>query len=866
MKNDKFNEIVAAICEKRVEDAVVEQAADRVWRRVTEEYAVAAGPARLRGCADFQALIPAYLGESLAEARRLLFEDHTHHCVACRRALEEQRTGEVRTMPARPAARPMAPVWRWAMAAGVVLAAGLGTVALFSTVIRPGGPSAVVASVDGAFYRVTDQGTTLLSAGAQIGEGTDVRTARGTHAVVRLTDGSLVELNERTDLSVGRGRRGSTVHLHRGNVIVQAAKQGWRRLEVATPDCLVTVKGTIFAVSRGTKGSRVSVVEGTVKVDEQQQTTMLHAGDQVETSVNLAATPVKDEVSWSKNAAQYLALLGELSALQKKIEQIPRPGLRYQTKLAQYLPENTVIYAAIPNLGSTLAEATQMFEQRVQESAVLREWWNQVASQKLRLIVDKVRPFSEYLGDEIVVAAPLGTRGVGEPMLVAEARRPDLAQFLEQQFTAMGAGSNGPLMMIRNNLLVAAAGGGPLAEAADRIDGRAAGRFAQTPFYQRIAQAYQSGAGWLFAADLEQILLRNVTEHKTKHKTKHKALAQSGLSDVKYLVVERRDAGGKTENRAALGFAHQPQGIISWLAAPGPMGSLEFVSANASFATSFVIKNPGTLLKELIDTSQTQNADAAQMLAQFQAATGVNLEYDVAGSLGSDLTVAMDGPLVPTPFWKVVMEVYDQARLQTSIEKLVDYTSKQPEVKAGTVQLSKSQVNSRTYYALKSSKAPMEVHYTYVDSYLLAAPSDDLLTQAIQNRAVGNTLTQSASFRALLPVDGRANFSALMYQNVAAALGPLADQLKSTGGVLTPEQQKAIDALTANRVPTLIYAYSEPDRIVVATTGSLFGLNLDTLLGVTGKGGSLLPQVIMQGLRPLGIPGLERRGKRPKVK
>lgn len=876
MKNEKFNEIVAAIRQEPVDDAVVEQAAGRVWNHIADEDAAAvAGPARLRGCADFQALIPAYLGGSLAEARRLLFEDHTHHCVPCRRALEEQRTGKVRTMPARPAPRPMSPVWCWAMAAGVVLAAGLGAVALFSTLIRPSGPSAVVASVDGALYRVTDQGTMLLPAGAPIGEGADVRTARGAHAVVRLRDGSLVEMNERTDLSVERGWRGSTVRLDRGNVIVQAAKQGWRRLEVATPDCLVTVKGTIFAVSRGTKGSRVSVVQGTVKVEEQNQTAMLHPGDQLATSASLTATPVQDDVAWSRNAAQYLALLGELSALQKKIEQIPGPGLRYQARLAQYLPQNTVIYGAIPNLGSTLAEATQLFESRVQESAVLRDWWNQADSQKLREIVDKVRQFSDYLGDEIVVAAPLGAQGVGEPMLVAGVRRPDLPQFLEQQFAAMGATgakgeprlladprtasgapSKGPLMMIRNNVLVAAAALGPLAEAADRIDGRVAGGFVQTPFYQRIAQAYQNGAGWLFAADLEQILSRNVT--------KDKALARSGLSDVRYLVVERRDAGGKTENRAALGFTHQRQGIVSWLAAPGPMGSLDFVSANASFATSWVIKDPGTLLKELIDMAQAQDPNAAQALAQFQAQTGVSLENDVAGSLGSELTVAVDGPLVPTPSWKVAMEVYDQAKLQTSIERLVTYASQQPGVEAGMVQLSKSQVNGRTYYALKSSKAPMEVHYTYVDSYLLAAPNDDLLTQAIQNRSVGNTLTQSAGFRSLLPVDGRANFSALMYHNLAAALGPLADQLKSTG-VLTPEQQKSIDALTANRTPTLIYAYGEPNRIVVASTGSFFGLNLDTLLGVTGKGSSLLPQVIRQGLRPPGLPGPERRGRQPQV-
>ncbi len=98
----------------------------------------------------------------------------------------------------------------------------------------------------------------------------------------------------------------------------------------------------------------------------------------------MSSTSVADDVAWSANSAKYLALLGELAGIQKRIAELPGPGMRYQSKLADYLPENTVIFASIPNLAPMLAEANNIFEERVAQSPVLKQWWNEKETQQLR--------------------------------------------------------------------------------------------------------------------------------------------------------------------------------------------------------------------------------------------------------------------------------------------------------------------------------------------------------------------------------------------------------------------------------------------------------------------------------------------------
>jgi hypothetical protein len=227
----------------------------------------------------------------------------------------------------------------------------------------------------------------------------------------------------------------------------------------------------------------------------------------------------------------------------------------------------------------------------------------------------------------------------------------------------------------------------------------------------------------------------------------------------------------------------------------------------------------------------------------------VSVLDDITAPLGGEVAFAFDGPVLPTPRWKAVFEVYDPATLQSTIAKLVDSFNRERPPTEGPLQLAKQQVGSQTYYSLRSQKqAHVEIDYTYVDSYLIAGPDVSTISQAIRDRQAGNTLTHSATFQALLPSDGYTNFSAIFYHNIGPVLGPLVDQVKAVG-TLTQQQQQSIAALQANTAPGLIYVYGEPERIAVASNSGFMGFDLGTLMAL-GHGGTLLPQMfLLDGLK-----------------
>jgi hypothetical protein len=278
------------------------------------------------------------------------------------------------------------------------------------------------------------------------------------------------------------------------------------------------------------------------------------------------------------------------------------------------------------------------------------------------------------------------------------------------------------------------------------------------------------------------------------------------------------------QNRAQLTFVSQRRGLASWLAAPAPIGGLDFVSKDAGAVAAFISKNPADMLDDVLKIANASDTNASANIAHGESELKIRFHQDLADTLGGEVTFALDGPILPTPSWKIVAEVKDPGRLQSTIQQLVADANEHVKGESAGLALDQAAANGLTFYTIRHLDAtkPLEVTYTFTDGYMILAPSRALVMNAIAIHQSGNSLARSTDFRALLPQDEHADVSAVLYQNLAPVIGPIAQQL-------SPSQLQSLQQIAAETKPSVVCAYGEDNAIRVATSSRLFGFDLNTL-------------------------------------
>ncbi|MBI3279794.1 MAG: FecR domain-containing protein [Acidobacteria bacterium] len=809
MTEDRFDELLK---EMREETATAEQVAesrDRVWRKL-------AGRASAL-CSEFRSQLEDYLAGQLTEARRLLLEDHLSRCAECRRVFAGAATwqpGRPLVVPVPKIRRALRPAWtKWAAAAAIAaLALYLGRNQIDSA-LAPGGARATVLAVSGSLYRVP-QG--VLHSGASLEEGNVVRTASGARAVLKLMDGSLVEVNQRTEISLHAAWSGQSVRLERGDIIVQAAKQRRGHLRVVTRDSVASVKGTIFAVSSGSAGSLVSVVEGRVAVSQPGMERVIERGGQAASNPALASVPLQDAVSWSENARKYYALLAEFRSIEKELADAPEPALRTRPTLVRYMPSGAFVYAAVPNLSGTIRDAVRLVEQRARESAVLNEWWTSTAGQELKKLLDPFQAVTPLLGEEVVfvLARQPANPGNEVPLILAEIQAGRRAA-IEQALNNITKDSGHPFYYsLSDDLVLISESAAQLTIAQSLLGGGAA-----TPFAAEIAQRYEHGVGWLAGIDVATAAV-GVKQHIGSSEQ----VEMLGVPSMRYLFFEQRSLRGTHDNEATLAFQGARTGISSWLAAPGPAGSAEYISSDAVLALSASTRNPRQAFDELLEMLGQGTSRLGAELRRFESETGVNVGNDIAAALGTDFTLVIERPAIPIPAWVGVAEVLQPALLESAIRRLVESGNRKSPAQH-QLTLGEENVGGRTWRTLKSASQTTTLSWTYDRGYLVAGTDRAVAARAIATRENGTPVIRSASFRQQLPGSGSVHHSGFIWINAQGALRDLSALVENP----------SLKMLLENRNPVLIVLDGETERIHAASRTRLTSLLLD-LMTAAGPG------------------------------
>ena len=187
------------------------------------------------------------------------------------------------------------------------------------------------------------------------------------------------------------------------------------------------------------------------------------------------------------------------------------------------------------------------------------------------------------------------------PVVFAEIKRDGFPEFLKKAPIPLA-------IEMRNGLVAFGPDRAAVEQFAPALDATA-GSFQGTPFYARIAEAYRDGAGLLLCADLSRMGRSE----------------DSPLSGVRYVIAEQKEVNHQMEARASMGFDGSRTGISGWLAEPAPMGSLDYVSPDATFLAAFVTRDAGA------------TSDAVTGLVKKTAVdlgpNGLELRNDLAASL-----------------------------------------------------------------------------------------------------------------------------------------------------------------------------------------------------------------------------------------
>jgi len=551
----------------------------------------------------------------------------------------------------------------------------------------------------------------------------------------------------------------------------------------------------------------------------------------------IAAAQVNPTQPSPEDAKKLAAVVAQFAHLSEKLRaRVDLPMPRHESRLLPLLPESTLAYVAIPNYGEASHQALAVFREELKTNEELRAWWQKgdIATEgpKIEDRLEKFYELSQYFGDEIVVMA--ASEGKGDPkfLLLSEVRKPGLKSHLQglvkeisdkpmpdafvldanELSQANNVPSDQPIILIRDNLVMVGQDLDTLRQFSAQLQQRNS-EFASTSFGKRLLHCYHDGATIIAAADMHAVL-----RHIPKSAPQSEAIFErTGFSDMDYLVWEHTNIAGQPASQMELSFMGPRRGIASWLAAPGPIGSLEFISPKAVISTSLLLKNPAQIYDDVAAIATASNPNAMASVAQMESALQLSLRNDILARLTGEITVELDTLPPQDPVWKVFLKAKDPSGLSATLHTL--FTA----MRISPAELDEDGVAYNTI-TVPSGPKMIDITYAMAGGYLIVGSGRHVVSDAIHlHRSRGSLAKSSKLIAALPPSNTGTDVSALIYED-PMAIASLSLQK------ISPELANSFSSSTLN-TPLVIAGYGEETALREANRSGGVDVGMAMMLG-----------------------------------
>ena len=96
--------------------------------------------------------------------------------------------------------------------------------------------------------------------------------------------------------------------------------------------------------------------------------------------------------------------------------------------------------------------------------------------------------------------------------------------------------------------------------------------------------------------------------------------------------------------------------------------------------------------------------------------------------------MSLDGPVLPTPAWKAIIEVRNPGQLEQTLERMTTaFATRRKGSNRMSWRLRRARSSGQLVYSVRDTTAGTTVaQYTFADGYMIVAPNQALLLEAIQ--------------------------------------------------------------------------------------------------------------------------------------